>query len=316
MAFLNLAQTLLGWSSSLVEMNLVRGVFALGGLAMAGGVFRGRKRAGLASAGFLSLARDVAIESMADGVVVLDKESRVVDINPAACKVIERNADDLLGRPADEVLSAWPELVERLKSTAFMHSGLALDNVASRSAPDGSRRWLDLRVSPLYVRILNPFAAPRQAGRVIIFRDITARKQAEATIQQYTRDLESQVSELDSFARTVAHDLRNPLGVITGHSSLLVTEKFQLTPGETQRSLQIIAQTGRKMVRIIDELLLLASLHRANQVEVERLDMDQIVVEAQARFSTLIAQSQAEILLPPRWPSSLGYAPSSWAAIP
>jgi PAS domain S-box-containing protein len=315
MVILEPAHILLQQFGSMVVLNALMGFCALGGLAMAGGGFNLRKLGSkssvrsLVSSGIVSAARDTILESMSDGVIVLDGESRVVDINPAARKMIERNGDDLTGLPANEVLSAWPELVERLENTATMQSDVALDNVASRSTSNGYRRWLDLRISPIFTRSLNPFAAPHPAGRTILLRDITARKQAETAIQEYTRDLENQVIELDSCARTVAHDLRNPLGVITGHSSLLVTEKFHLTHDETQKSLHIIAQTGKKMLRIIDELLLLASLHKANQVQIERLDMDQIVTDARARFSTVIAQTQAEILLPPGWPSSLGYGP-------
>ncbi|MCK6630224.1 MAG: MASE1 domain-containing protein [Anaerolineae bacterium] len=139
-------------------------------------------------------------------------------------------------------------------------------------------------------------------------REITERKQAEAALRQQAAELQARNEELDAFAHTVAHDLKVPLGPITGYADILIEDDALLTPNERQKYLQIIARSGRKMNSIIGELLLLASV-RKKEVKSAPLDMAGIVAEAQQRLAHLIEEHQAEIILPAVWPVALGYAP-------
>ncbi|MBE7469107.1 MAG: MASE1 domain-containing protein [Anaerolineales bacterium] len=139
-------------------------------------------------------------------------------------------------------------------------------------------------------------------------REITERKQAEEALLQQAVELEARNEELDAFAHTVAHDLKVPLGPITGYADILIEDDALLTPNERQKYLQIIARSGRKMNSIIGELLLLASV-RKKEVKSAPLDMAGIVAEAQQRLAHLIEEHQAEIILPQVWPVALGYAP-------
>jgi PAS domain S-box-containing protein len=120
------------------------------------------------------------------------------------------------------------------------------------------------------------------------------------------------IEELDAFAHTVAHDLKNPLALMLGFSHLLISELDQLSPAETQECVQAINQSGKKMWSIVEELLLLASVRQLDEVETEPLDMSSIVSEAMERLQLLIAQNKARIIIQKadEWPSAIGYA--SW----
>jgi PAS domain S-box-containing protein len=139
-------------------------------------------------------------------------------------------------------------------------------------------------------------------------REITERKQVEEMLRQQAAELQARNEELDAFAHTVAHDLKVPLGPITGYADILIEDDAIVTANERQKYLQIIARNGRKMNSIIGELLLLASV-RKKEVEPTPLDMAGIVAEAQQRLAHLIEEHQAEIILPKVWPVALGYAP-------
>ncbi|MBN1889842.1 MAG: GAF domain-containing protein [Thermoflexales bacterium] len=128
-------------------------------------------------------------------------------------------------------------------------------------------------------------------------------------LRRYTADLEAQNAELDAFAHTVAHDLKSPLSVLMGFSNVL-NERFGDMPEQNARlALQRIEQYSRKMINIIDELLLLASVRKKKDVEQKPLPMATIVAQACERLGGMIAESGAEIITPERWPSALGYAP-------
>ena len=127
-------------------------------------------------------------------------------------------------------------------------------------------------------------------------------------LRQYTAELEAYNQELDAYAHTVAHDLTNPLAVMIGYAETLEMDSAALDP-DVQLGLRGIAKGGRKMNNIIDELLLLASVRKMEEVALESLDMAGIVTEAQRRLSHMIEEYQAEIIVPDAWTAALGYGP-------
>jgi len=127
-------------------------------------------------------------------------------------------------------------------------------------------------------------------------------------LHQYTTELEARNEELDAYAHTVAHDLKAPLALIVGFAQVL-DEDYTALPDEVMRRyLRRMAQGGRKMSNIIDELLLLTEM-RKMEVKMRPLDMASIVAEAHQRLAHQIEASQAEIVLPETWPVVLGYGP-------
>jgi signal transduction histidine kinase len=137
-------------------------------------------------------------------------------------------------------------------------------------------------------------------------RELTA---ANHQLQTYTQELEAQNAELDAFAHTVAHDLKNPLAALVGFSSLLKSRLEKMPVEQVQTNLERIEQNGYKMTNIIDELLLLSSVRKLEDVRTTRIDMQVIVQEALQRVQNLLDQYQATVHLPETWPVAIGYAP-------
>ena len=121
--------------------------------------------------------------------------------------------------------------------------------------------------------------------------------------------LAAQNAELDAFAHTVAHDLKNPLGIMVGYTTALETLYDEMSSQELEDYMHKITQTGRKMVNIVDELLLLASVRKQQDIDLAPLDMARIVREAQKRLSHMLDAAQVEIVVPGKWPMAMGYAP-------
>jgi PAS domain S-box-containing protein len=133
--------------------------------------------------------------------------------------------------------------------------------------------------------------------------------QLVGALRQHTVELEARNEELDAFAHTVAHDLKSPLGVITGLAGVLAEDYASMSSQELRQYLDMIAQNGRKINRIIDELLLLALVRKLEEVETAPLDMAAIVAESQERVAHMVEESKAKIALPITWPVVLGYGP-------
>ena len=116
-------------------------------------------------------------------------------------------------------------------------------------------------------------------------------------------------ADLDAYAHTVAHDLKNRLSGILSVADYLVEDYAQIAHEDLRDYLAIIARTAYKMNDTIESLLLMAET-RDVEVNLEPLDMGLIVAEARKSLAWLIQTRNAEIETPSTWPMVLGHA--SW----
>lgn len=121
-------------------------------------------------------------------------------------------------------------------------------------------------------------------------------------------DREALIADLNAFTHMVAHDLKNPLTALTGYAFLLRTRLRDNQDITVLRYLEIIDQTSARMSRIIDGLLLLASV-RQQEVVSQPLEMAKIVEEVINRLEMLAFRYQAKIIHPDIWPVVSGYGP-------
>ena len=143
----------------------------------------------------IPIARDTLIENMRDGVLVLDDKDRIADINPIACKLLALQPKDTIGQVADSVLNFWPEVKKGLREDEDIQT-----EVHPRQIPP---LYLDLHISPLYDR------HKRFTGRLLIFRDSTARHQMEAESARNVEEL--RIINRISLAITAGLDMDNIL---------------------------------------------------------------------------------------------------------
>ncbi|HMQ51490.1 MAG TPA: ATP-binding protein [Anaerolineae bacterium] len=225
------------------------------------------------------------IEHNADATVLVDGSSLIRFVNPAAETMFGRPAEELIGRPFD-----YPLEPDRAIEIEIVRPGQPETPIVA-----------EMRVVETVWEQANP-------AYLASLRDITQRKQAERTLHRRTTELQARNEELDAFAHWVAHDLRNPLTLIVGYAKALEEEFTRMSPPEVAAILETVTQTGQRMSRIIDGLLILAGL-RAQEIKVEPVDMAALVEEALNHLATLIGEYRPEISLPETWPVVLGFAP-------
>ena len=116
------------------------------------------------------------------------------------------------------------------------------------------------------------------------------------------------LDELDAFAHTVAHDLKNPLCTLNGRLDLATMMLGTADEATLRHHLREAANSARRLNDIIDELLILSGVRRQAVVS-QRLDMTDVVTEAIDRLEHLLHQQGAQVRLPEVWPDAFGYAP-------
>jgi PAS domain S-box-containing protein len=172
--------------------DLAPAVLSLSGVVVGWGLFR----FGLFDIG--PIARDRVVEGMDDGMIVLDVQGRIVDLNPAAQGILGWSAFQAIGWRAAEVFSAWPELIELCQDASMIHTELAL------GTGEGQRNY-DVHISPLTDR------RGRPVGHVIVWHEITDRKRVQAQLLQQQRVL-AVLEERERLARELHDDLAQVLG--------------------------------------------------------------------------------------------------------
>lgn len=127
----------------------------------------------------LPIARRSTVDNISDGVIVVDTQGLIADINPAARR--------MMGSSSTRVGSSLQ---------AALPTGTRLDNGKAQDLqlPDG--RWADLRVSP--VKALDG----QLVGQVVLLRDVTAERELHARLLKAQQSLQDLNQRLDAMAHT------------------------------------------------------------------------------------------------------------------
>lgn len=146
----------------------------------------------------ISVARTHLIDSMSDGVMVLDMQDRILDFNPAMLKLVNQGAVPLLGSSASALLETWLGHNQSLLKDGKSCTELRLPNSPSR--------YLDVRVTPLLDK------HQQMSGRLMVFRDVTDRKIVEKMLRHANDRLQGQLIEIGTLQSELrAQAIRDPL---------------------------------------------------------------------------------------------------------
>lgn len=132
----------------------------------------------------MPVAHSVLIDSMTEGVIVMDAQDRILEMNPAAAQFLGLSASDAAGRRAREVLTAWREITRPF----WDQPDIRTEALVTGDIP----RTIDLKITPLVD------GRKHTLGRLMVFRDITMRKQNEAILKDANKQLNEQLREISA----------------------------------------------------------------------------------------------------------------------
>ena len=118
--------------------------------------------------------------------------------------------------------------------------------------------------------------SPGKGTIAILIDNITERKKAEKELKQYSADLEASNKDLESFSYSVSHDLRAPLRSLDGFSLAVMEDYADKLDEQGRKWLQNIREASQKMGRLIDDLLGLSKVVRA-ELQIESIDLSSLI---------------------------------------
>jgi two-component system sensor histidine kinase PilS (NtrC family) len=206
----------------------------------------------------------VVVNSIHSGLLTTDLTGRILHVNEFGRAILGLSDSDVRGRLVREVLDSVLLEPSSLQARAA-HRGLARLDLVYRH-PDGTTRDLGVSVSPLAT------AEPVRRGYLLIFQDLT-------DIRRLERDgrLREKLAAVGEMAAHLAHEIRNPLGSISGSAQVLMSEANM--SAEQERLLGIITRESKRLSDTLNQFLYQArpALNR-NPVDLGRLIAEAITL--------------------------------------
>lgn len=128
-------------------------------------------------------------------------------------------------------------------------------------------------------------------------------------VQQEAEFYKQKTEDLDAYARSVAHDLKQPISVIKTYSDILPYYLPDLDDdSKVVRAMTKIKSASDRLESIVDALLLLATVNKA-EVILKPVDMEDVIDNVLDRLQESINNYRGRVILPEKWEIVSGYQP-------
>jgi PAS domain S-box-containing protein len=226
----------------------------------------------------------ITLNSLADAVIATDAEGKVTYINPVAQKLTGwEDHQEARGKALGEVMRlvdgrSREPLTDPVQIVRATESVIGLSNnmlLINRSGPEYP---IEMNGAP----IMNDRG--QLVGVVVVFRDITQRRQTEQTLRASDR-----LSQAGRLAATIAHEIRNPLDTVSNLLFLLQHDTY--AKPETKAYLDLASEEIGRITQITGQLL---TFHREAQSPVD-VDVTKVLESVLTLYAPQISTSNIQV---------------------
>jgi signal transduction histidine kinase len=244
-------------------IDLTPTAFALSGVLFVWGFYRHRLF------GLVPIARDLVIDTIDDGVIVLDQQRHIVDLNRAA-EQLTGCSPESIGRRIDDVAAWWTRAATEGGGAIGLPDVITIQNKVLEIQVKAVREGQD-----------------RFVGWLVLARDVTTRRSIENERRSLDRRLQEQqkLESLSVLAGGVAHDFNNLLTGILGNAELLSMNTVEHSI--LRKSADEILIGSQRAADLVAKMLAYAGEGR---VMAELVDLDEVIRELLDLLQASVAQ--------------------------
>ncbi len=204
---------------------------------------------------------ETTLSSIGDAVITTDAQGAVIFMNGVAADLTGWDPDLAVERPIEDVLVLTFEdtnepVVNPIRHALRTKTKVGIANHTILTSRDGRKFFIDDCAAP----ILNQEGAI--SGAVMVFRDVTHRREAARALENAYRRSEANAAELrrsnedlSQFAYVASHDLRSPLKTVTMYSQLLQRRYGDRLDSDGKELLSEIETATKRLGALIEDLL-------------------------------------------------------------
>ena len=210
-----------------------------------------------------------ALDTLLEGLLVLDLEGRIVLANQAFARFVRETPEALAGRAVESF--AWASFDgQPLAPSAYpwalaLSRGELVRNAAACLGDEGSdeQRFFIVNCSPIVV------GEGRHGGVLISLEDITQLQHKEGELRLARDQAESANQAKSDFLANISHEIRTPMNAILGFTEML-KRGYQRNPEDANKYLHTIHNSARHLLDLINDILDLS------KIEAGRLEIEQV----------------------------------------
>ena len=221
-----------------------------------------------------------ALDTLAEGLLVLDLKGNIVLANSAFAEMTNTNSDDLQGRNASEF--PWTgESGKKLKPSELPWTKTLDEGSLQRNDPlqlgetGAIPHSFQVNCSPVLG------AEGKHGGVLITFVDVTVLEEHKAELHKSKQEADAANLAKSEFLANMSHEIRTPMNAILGFTEVL-KRGYSKSENEWKKHLNTIHSSGKHLLQIINDVLDLS------KVEAGRLDVEQIEVAAHSLIHDVV----------------------------
>ncbi|MEA2033366.1 MAG: ATP-binding protein [Euryarchaeota archaeon] len=206
------------------------------------------------------------LDTVSEAISIFDRDLNVIEVNGARLKIFDVKREDVIGKKCYRAFWNREEICDGCPVPAIFETGKGTHTGKVLNLTNGTKKYVDIMHMPIF---------DEQGNLVQVLcdmRDLTEHKEMAEKLLRTER-----LATIGEFSSGVAHELRQPLGVISNSAYFIGMKLKDIADEKVNRHLAILDKEVKRANRLITDLLEFA---RVPVPTLNECDINQVVEEA------------------------------------